>query len=150
MVTLDTAARAFLHRFLAAQPYGVVSSVAADGTPQAALVGIAVTPALEIIFDTVTSSRKYANLVARPACAFVIGWSGEQTVQLEGIARRPVGDELLRYQAAYFDVWPDGRARLAWPDLVHVVVDPRWIRYSDYDQSPPRIDEFMLATRLTE
>jgi hypothetical protein len=56
--------------------YGVVSSLSADGTPQSALVGIATSPELEIIFDTVQSSRKYRNLIARPAC-FVVGWGGE-------------------------------------------------------------------------
>lgn len=49
-------------------------------------MGIAITPELEIIFDTVKSSRKYPNLVARPSCAFVAGGWGatEQTVQYEG------------------------------------------------------------------
>jgi pyridoxine/pyridoxamine 5'-phosphate oxidase len=141
---LDAKSRTFLHAFLSAHRYGVVSSVAVDGSPQSALVGVAVTTDLEIVFDTVTSSRKYANLVARPSCSFSIGWVGEQTVQLDGIARRPVGEELAQYQDAYFAVWPDGRARLAWPELVHFVVEPRWIRYSDYEQSPPRIDEFTV------
>jgi hypothetical protein len=56
--------------------YGVVSSLAADGEPHSALVGIAVSPALEIIFDTVKSSRKYGNLIAHPACSFVGGVGG--------------------------------------------------------------------------
>lgn len=56
-----------LYSFLSRYRYGVVSSISADGTPQSALVGIAVSQELEIIFDTVTSSRKYPNLIARPA-----------------------------------------------------------------------------------
>ena len=42
--------RSAIHSFMVQFRYGVVSSVARDGTPQSALVGIATTPALEIIF----------------------------------------------------------------------------------------------------
>jgi pyridoxine/pyridoxamine 5'-phosphate oxidase len=133
--------RVALHSFLSQHRYGVVSSISSDGTPQSALVGIAVTPDLEIVFDTVKSSRKYPNLIARPACSFVVGWAGEHTVQFEGIAAEPSGPELKRYQEMYFAVWPDGPARLSWPGITHFVVRPRWIRYSDYDQRPPLIEE---------
>jgi hypothetical protein len=90
----------------------------------------------------VKSSRKYSNLIQRPACSFVIGgWDGEQTVQFEGLAIEPEGDDLRRYQQAYFAVWPDGPARMSWPGITWFVVRPRWIRFSDFDQNPPRIEE---------
>ena len=133
--------KANIHAFMARCRYGVVSSIANDGSPQSALVGIAVTPELEIIFDTLRSSRKYRNLIARPACSFVVGWNGEQSVQYEGNAVEPQGAEMERIREAYFAVWPDGRARLAWQGLTHFVVKPRWLRYSDFDQSPPQIVE---------
>ena len=137
--------RVALHSFMSQHRYGVVSSMAANGTVQSALVGIAVSPELEIIFDTVKSSRKYPNLIARPACSFVVGWSGEQTVQFEGIAVEPQGHELKRYQEMYFAVWPDGPLRMTWPGLTYLVVVPRWIRYSDFDQRPPLIEEMTLG-----
>ena len=65
---------------------------------------IAISPELEIIFDTVKSSRKCPNLIARPNCSFVVGWAGEQTVQFEGIASEPNGPDLMRYQETYFAV----------------------------------------------
>ncbi len=141
MVTMDKAA---LYSFLSRYRYGVVSSIAGDGTPQSALVGIGVSPDLEIIFDTVKSSRKYPNLIARPACSFVIGWDGEQTVQFEGDAEEPEGAELKRYQQIYFKTWPDGPLRMSWPGIAYFVVRPRWIRYSDFDQNPRLIEETVL------
>jgi pyridoxine/pyridoxamine 5'-phosphate oxidase len=133
---------AALHSFLAGFRYGVLSSVSSAGTPQSALVGIATTPELEIVFDTVKSSRKYSSLIARPACSFVVGgWESEQTVQFEGLAIEPTGDELRRYQQAYFAAWPDGPERLSWPGIAYFVVRPRWIRFSDFDQNPPLIEE---------
>ena len=52
----------FVHDFIATRKYGVISSVGPRGEPQSALVGIAVSDELEIVFDTVTTSRKYPNL----------------------------------------------------------------------------------------
>jgi hypothetical protein len=104
-------------------------------------VGIAVSPALEIIFDTLKTSRKYPNLQAQPSCSLVIGWDGEETAQFEGLAIEPGGEELSRYQEIYFATWPDGRVRASLPQIVHIVVKPRWIRYCDYRQNPPGISE---------
>lgn len=71
-----------LYTFLTKCKLGVLATICEAGTPQSALMGIAVTPQLEVVFDTVKSSRKYPNLIARPACSFVIGgWAErEQTV----------------------------------------------------------------------
>jgi pyridoxine/pyridoxamine 5'-phosphate oxidase len=136
--------RLALQGFLARHRYGVVSSLSNERNPQSALVGIAVTPELEIVFDTVKSSRKYSNLIARPVCSFVVGWAGEQTVQLEGIAVEPEGQELQRYQEIYFATWPEGKEHMRWPGIAYFVVRPRWIRYSDYDQTPALIVEFTI------
>jgi hypothetical protein len=132
--------RSALHAFIQRHRYAIVSSVSDAGAPQSALVGIAVSNDLEIIFDTLRSTRKYRNLIARPACSVVVG-SGEQTLQFEGVAWEPGGEEQLRYREIYFSAWPDGRERLDWSDLTHLVVTPEWIRYSDYDRSPPSISE---------
>jgi general stress protein 26 len=137
--------RIALHSFMARHRLGVVSSIAEDGTPQSALVGIAITPQLEIIFDTVKSSRKYRNLIARPVCSFVVGWAGEQTVQLEGHALEPSASDLKPYQETYFTAWPESRAHMDWPDIAYFVVRPQWIRYSDYDHSPPIIEEITIS-----
>jgi len=133
-----------LHNFLAKQKLGVLGTIGPTGAPQSAMMGIAVTDKFEIVFDTVKQSRKYPNLIARPACSFVIGgWTmGEQTVQYEGEAEELRSPDLERYQQIYFKVYPDGPARLTWPGITYFVVRPKWIRYSDFDQSPPLIREF--------
>ena len=120
----------------------MLSTLSETGAPHSALVGIAVTPNLEIIFDTVKSSRKYPNLIARHRCSIVIGWAGEQTVQYEGEAAELEGQELKRCQEVHFQAWPNGPVRLAWPGIVYFVVRSRWICCSDFDQNPPQIQEF--------
>ncbi len=138
--------KADLFKFMAGHKLGVLGSISLDGSPQSALVGIAVTPELEIIFDTVASSRKYGNLLANPVASFVVGLgdksTGEVTVQFEGEAFHPLGAELARYQQVYFAAWPECRDQLSWPGIAYFVVRPKWIRYSDYDQQPPLIEEF--------
>jgi hypothetical protein len=110
----------------------VVSTATAAGAPQAAVVGIAVTDALEIVFDTLETSRKAVNLRRDPRIALVIGWDEEQTVQCEGIADEPAGAELTRIKAVYMAVFPDSLARQSWPGLTFFRVRLGWARYSDF------------------
>jgi general stress protein 26 len=130
-----------LYDFIRAQDLAVLASVSPSNTSQAALVGIAVTPALELIFDTVKSSRKYPNLIRNPNVAFVIGWSNEITVQYEGEAEELNGIELQESKKVYFAKWPACRAHESWPGIVYFKVTPKWIRYSDYNRSSDQVEE---------
>jgi general stress protein 26 len=136
--------RAELIEILRAHKLAVEATIGEGGAPQAAVVGIAVSDDLELVFDTLASTRKHRNLRADPRIALVIGW-GDATVQLEGLADFPEGDELARIRACYFVAHPDGRDRLAWPGITHVRVRPTWIRYTDYAHDPPRIVELDAA-----
>ena len=122
----------------------VISTVNESGAPEAALMGFALTEANEIVFDTLASSRKAVNLARNPNAALVIGWDDNMSLQIEGSARRPVGDDLASAKAAYFREWPDGRVRETWPDIAYVVVKPKWIRYSNYAAGPPVVEEFRV------
>ena len=104
-----------LYAFLSQFKLGVLSTIGGGNAPQSALVGIAVSERLEIIFDTVKTSRKSANLIAQPGCSFVIGWAAEQTVQYDGRAEELRGDALAPFLQIYFDAWPECRAHLNWP-----------------------------------
>ncbi|MGW7285865.1 pyridoxamine 5'-phosphate oxidase family protein [Streptomyces sp. NPDC054847] len=131
--------------FLRRNRLAVQASAAPDGSPQAAVVGFAVSDDLEIVFDTVETTRKSLNLRADPRIALVIGWDDAITVQIEGLADFPAGDELTRLQECYFRVYPDGRDRLSWPGITHVRVRPTWVRYSDFTQEPPHVVEVSPA-----
>jgi pyridoxine/pyridoxamine 5'-phosphate oxidase len=124
--------------------YLVVSSVNESGAPEAALMGFALTGAREFVFDTMSTSRKAVNLARNPKAALVIGWDDQVSLQVEGVARRPVGDDLMSAKAAYFEAWPDGRGRENWPDIAYIVVKPTWVRYSNYAAGPPVVEEFKL------
>ena len=135
--------RELLYERMRGHRLGVLATVtdAVTGQPEAAVVGIAVTPDCEIVFDTVRSARKYRNLVERPRVALVIGWKQETTIQYEGAARELAGPEDDVYREAYYAIFPEGRERAAsWEGLVHFVIKPSWVRYSNYNE-PVEISE---------
>ena len=131
--------RSELYEFLRKHRLAAVSTIN-PASPQAAVIGIAVTEELDIIFDTLSTSRKYANLLADPRVALVV-WDGAETVQYEGAADLPTGSDLDACKRIYFEAWPDGPEREKWPDIAYVRIRPRWIRYSDFGQTPARIEE---------
>jgi general stress protein 26 len=131
--------------FLRGHSLVVQTSVSPTGAPQAAVVGAVVTDQLEIVFDTLDSTRKVQNLRRNPQIGFVIGGltpGDERTVQYEGVADEPQGEELERLKELYFAQFPDGRERQKWPGLIYLRARPTWIRYSDYNVNPPLIVEF--------
>ncbi|MDB4874277.1 MAG: hypothetical protein JWM41_723 [Gemmatimonadetes bacterium] len=80
--------------FIRSQHLAVQASRGAGETVQAALVGIAVTDAFELVFDSLSATRKVRNVRAQPHVAFVLGgWQpgDERTVQYEGVADEPSG-----------------------------------------------------------
>jgi methyltransferase (TIGR00027 family) len=53
----------------------------------------------------------------------------------------PTGPELQHLKTQYFARFPDGPERQAWPGITYVRARPRWIRFSDFHQTPPEIVE---------
>lgn len=133
--------RAELLLFLRAQKWAVQASVTKSGAPQAAVIGVAVSDELEIVFDTRGDTRKAENLRSNPRIAVVMGWDEGRTVQIEGIADEPTGDELARIKQVYFAKFPDGPMRESWPGIAYFRVRPSWIRFSDFTTVPPTVVE---------
>src|SRR5262245_8772649 len=133
--------RVELVAFLRRHRWAVQASRSAAGAPQAAVVGFAVTDDLEVVFDTLDTTRKAAKRRADPRIAVVVGWDEEQTVQLEGVADEPRGADLARLKRVYFAAFPDGPTREAWPGITYVRVRPTWVRYSDFRGPAPRVVE---------
>jgi hypothetical protein len=130
--------------FLRSCPFGAIATVGADTGPQAALVNIAVTEDLELVFQTLQTTRKCLNLRRDPRVA-IVTWKENETLQFEGVADEP--DEFAREPLleAYFASRPDAKAHRNWPDLVYVRVKPRWIRLSYYFGTSWRVDELKFG-----
>ncbi len=137
--------RAELLAFIRPIQHVVLATVTPDEKPEAAVVGIVVTDALELFFDTSNRSRKCQNLRVNPNVAFVIGWDDSQTVQYEGVADEPTGEELRKLKQLYFARFEQGPARESWPDITYFRVKPRWARYSDFRGAEANIVEVPLT-----
>ncbi len=124
--------------YMRAHRVAVVATAGADGAPQCALVGVAITDDLEIIFDTTADTRKHRNLVNDPRIAVTFTGPGEKTLQYEGwgIPVSPSNDADAPYREAYYSTWPDGRERAQWASIAYWRITPRWARFSDYTRGP--------------
>jgi general stress protein 26 len=132
----------FLFEFIKQNKFAVVSTISVNQMPQSACVGIAVTPDLKLLFDTTMDSRKYENLMHTPRVSFVIGWENAITVQYEGIAVHIPKDSIDEKFNTYFEEFPDGLDRNKnWKNITYFMVEPTWIRYSDFNEVVPKIDE---------
>ena len=128
-----------LFEFASRCHHAVIATAGPSGA-EAALMDIAVTPELEIIFETTEATRKIHNMQDDPRVAFVIGWENNQTLQYEGTVKEPSGREQERVIAQYFTVFPHKLSHQYWPGNHIFLVKPRWIRFSDYN-SPRSVEE---------
>jgi general stress protein 26 len=134
--------------FMREHRFAVQASVSPTGAAQAAVVGFVVTDDFEVFFDTSDTSRKVNNFRRNPQVALVIGGTtvgDERSVQYEGTVDEPTGLELRRLKELYFESFPDGREREAWPSITYIRARPRWIRYTDFNREPPETIEFHVA-----
>lgn len=134
--------RTELYEFMHRNPMAVLSTASPEGEPESALMRTLVTPALELFFDTRLETRKYRNFARNPRCSFVVGCAGPASVQFDGVLEQAAGEELARLKEQYFAAAPQTREREGRTDIVWLVARPKWIRYSDYSQFPPKIVEF--------
>lgn len=123
---------------LRSQREWVQASIAEDGRPQAAVIGVAVADDLRLVFDTLASSRKSQNLRRDPRIALTM-WSGARTAQIEGTVREPRGTELEALKQVYFATFKDGPDRQSWEGITYFQVIPTWIRVTDFGSEPPDI-----------
>jgi general stress protein 26 len=83
------------------QPLGVMSTVSADGKPEAASMYYISDNALNIYFITRSASRKFQNLKNNPQAAFVItSEHPPKTIQLEGTVSEMMNPE---EQVTYYE-----------------------------------------------
>jgi hypothetical protein len=129
-----------LVRFLRRYKLALEASVTPGGAPQAAVVGFAVSDELEIVFDTVESTRKYKNLRADPRDR-----PRDRLGRRDHRAARrhrglPAGRRARAHARVLLRCLP-GRSRSARMSGHHVRVRPHWVRYSDFTQDPAPIVE---------
>lgn len=123
--------RAVILAFLRQHTLAVIATTHPNSTPEAAVIDFSVRDDLEIVFDTFSDTRKYANLIQNSAVALVVGWDNNITVQLEGLAEPVPAADVDRYQRDHVEHVPEEREFIE-KGAVIFRVRPRWIRYSNF------------------
>jgi len=137
-MTFDAADRSAVAQFVRSCGAGVIASIGPDAGPQAAFVGLTATDDGLVVLDALESSRKAANIAARPGVAVVVT-EGDVTVQLEGRARVSVDEERRRLGAAYDERFPGSRALD--DGFVVIAIEVRWVRVYDAGTNPVCVTE---------
>src|SRR4029078_10903247 len=65
----------------------------------------------------------------------------ERTVQYEGVVDEPTGPDLDELKPQYFARFPAARDGREWPAILYLRAKPRWLRFSDFRQTPAEIVE---------
>jgi len=123
--------------FLASNFIAVFCTVNDAGLPEAATMAYSRRGKLDIVFQTPSTTRKYANLHRNPHIAVVIGWIPEDqiTVQYEGIAREVTDDaerEILT--GPHSNLHEVSKRYVHVPENKFFVVSPTAIRYSNANE----------------
>lgn len=115
--------------FLAERSYCIVSTIGADGKPQAAMTGFSATDDFGIIIGTSSESRKFTNLTQRPNVAVVVGDDGG-TMQLEGVAEL-LNSDVYDTMVGNGQIKPLPNIEMfrGDPTQVFVKISPSWIRF---------------------
>lgn len=123
--------------FLKSHQTCVIATVGVDESPEAATIGFSHDDQWTFFIGTNSSSRKYANLLSNPKCAFVVGFEGTETVQFEGtaiIADKQIVEDRL---AQHLDKVEAAKRFVDQPGQVWFVVTPTWLRHTDFKLPEP-------------
>jgi hypothetical protein len=146
---VDDRVKRALYDFIRSRGQGVIATAGSDGKPEAALMDLAVTPELEIIFETTDQTRKFTNLRHDDRVALVVGgWDGGETLQYDGVAQEPEGNALDRARSQFFSAFPQKLSHQNWPGNHYFLVRPLWVRFSNY-HPPRKVEEFRFVAPET-
>lgn len=119
-----------------AHPRSVLTTVSADGAPEAALLDVAVTDKGEIVLDSAADAGKVANIRQDPRVALVVGVD-DACLQVEGTAEVLDGARRARFAAVYEQRFPGSRADA--DGFAVILVHPQWMRLYDTRTTPPTV-----------
>lgn len=120
----------------------VLATASHDAKPQSAVLGYVVNDDLSILLSTKKTTRKYNNLKENKYVSLTFGASfTEPYVQYQGIAELiEEGQEYDKINDFFYSIHEQAK-RFKSPETIFVRVRPTWVRFTDYAQSPPLIEE---------
>lgn len=131
---------------IARRQHYVAMSTSGETGPQSSTMRCAVGDKFELVFGTLVTSRKFANMQRDPRVAVLL-WNSLFSMQIEGSFDLPDGQELDRLKAVFSRAFPaDFRDREARPAHRFFRVTPRWLRLCDFADEPARVTSVDFTT----
>lgn len=132
-----------VHAFLRHHPMGILSTVAADGTPWGAAIYYVADEDFNFYFVTRVETFKYQNLEANPLAALTIADNDTQTtVQTTGtITRLPIKDymnilfdKLAKIKPEDDHNWAPPLTKIHEGNYMPLILTPTKLQYADYKE----------------
>ncbi|MBI2617582.1 pyridoxamine 5'-phosphate oxidase family protein [Candidatus Gottesmanbacteria bacterium] len=123
------------------QKFCTLATATADGRPHASMLKYAIMEDGTLILATHKNTKKWYDLTENGHVALVIGTSFEElNVQIHGNAT--IADENGKKQIeAYTATHPYLGEIKDNPDVVFIIIQPTWIRTTDFSKQPPEKTE---------
>ena len=138
-------AKKIISDFVGKKSFCVLATADATGRPEAAVMAYAANKAFVIYFYTEPETRKYKNLLVNKRASVVIGgWENDPTVQMDGLVEELSGLETEKAKEFVLSAHPEWRVHFSAPTGKWFSFKPFWLRYSDFNQTPPAVTEMRL------
>lgn len=128
-------------QFIKKNSLSVLSTVAPDHKSESAVMAYAIQDDFTFIMSTEATTRKYQNILTNPHVSIVVGGLDSPSLQIEGIAS--ISEDQLAIKDFALNQHPDLKDYLS-DTIKFFEIKTTWLRYSDFNQSPPIIEEIKL------
>ena len=124
----------------------VLATATKIGQPHLSIMRYVIRQDLEVILSTHEGSRKWKNLQENPNVALAFGTTFDELyIQMAGTAQFVIRyGKLEKEVQEYFS---ENKLREEFsddPNIVYLVVKPRWVRITDFSVQPRKVDEINL------
>jgi pyridoxine/pyridoxamine 5'-phosphate oxidase len=135
MTDLDKIEKA--QQFLNEHKLAVIATVDGSFVPQASVIGYKAIEDMNLIFGTVSSTRKAKSIATNPRVALAIGWDKGKTLQYDGEAQEITDPaEIEKCKREYLSDVPTTAKYVNLWDGKFYRIKPKWIRLSDVSRDP--------------
>ena len=128
--------------FIKKNDFCVLSTSSKTGKSESAVMALTVKDDFTLLMNTAGTTRKIINLLENPQVSVIVGGlKNDPSVQIDGKASVIEGDEAKTACAYMLNVHPELKD-YGIETGKFISITPNWLRWVDFTQNPPVIEEF--------
>lgn len=130
--------------FLKKNDLCVLSTASKSGKSESAVMAFTVKDNFMLLMNSEEKTRKIKNILENPQVSVVIGGlKNDPSVQIDGEGKIIEGDQAIEACEYMLKVHPELKD-YGIEKGKFISITPNWLRWSDFTQNPPAIEEFSL------